>query len=107
MEVDTTLVHAAHCCAKHGCKYSINSLDCPVEQGAVKAEYPCEFCDMDDEAAAPVVDRIVAWLEARITELDAQEQDRKQAAYVRESAGTRANHYKDVVRGLREGAWKA
>lgn len=36
-------VHAAHCCAAHGCKYG-NDNDCPVVAGRVSQEYPCEEC---------------------------------------------------------------
>ena len=35
-------VHAAHCCKWHGCKYG--DLDCPVVNGEVEQEYPCEYC---------------------------------------------------------------
>lgn len=48
-----TLVHVAHCCAKHGCKYA--HADCPVANDDMKQEHPCEFCEMDDEDAAPEV----------------------------------------------------
>lgn len=35
-------VHAAHCCKWHGCKYG--DPDCPVVNGEVEQEYPCEYC---------------------------------------------------------------
>lgn len=38
-------VHAAHCCAKHGCKYCDH--DCPVISGEVKQDHPCEECDIE------------------------------------------------------------
>lgn len=44
---DLTGVHAAHCCAAHGCKYG--KLGCPVTAGTVKQEYPCEQCDAEIE----------------------------------------------------------
>lgn len=102
-QVDNVGVHAAHCCAKHGCKYGND--ECPVQAGNVKQEHPCEYCDMDDEAAAPVVDKIVKWLEGHITELE--NVDTRIAGYIRQAGYDRAHNYRDVVRGLREGAWKA
>lgn len=98
MEVNTTLVHAAHCCGVHGCKYSDE--ECGVAAGTLEQEHPCEFCP------APVVEQIVSWLEGRIKELDAQSLDHNIAGYIRLSARDRADHYRDVVRGLEEGAWK-
>jgi hypothetical protein len=107
--VDQTGVHAAHCCAKHGCKYAgERDSDCPVWTEKVKQEHPCEFCDMDDEAAAPVVEQIVKWLEG-VTSKYFQQADTLEemnAIDLANSARTRASHYQDVVRGLREGAWK-
>ena len=38
-------VHVAHCCKWHGCKYG--DPDCPVANGEVEQEYPCEGCDRD------------------------------------------------------------
>src|SRR5688572_24030335 len=40
-------VHRTHCCVRHGCKYSGYSHvhDCPVEQGRIKQEFPCEDCN--------------------------------------------------------------
>lgn len=38
-----TGVHAAHCCASHGCKYCED--DCPVVSGQVKQMYLCEECE--------------------------------------------------------------
>ena len=35
-------VHAAHCCKWHGCKYG--DPGCPVVNGEVEQEYPCEYC---------------------------------------------------------------
>lgn len=107
MEVDMTLVHAAHCCAKHGCKYMVNSPDCPVEQGAVEQEHSCEFCDVDNVGINQTVGFIAAWLEKRIAELEAQWSDRSEPLHVQHAAMQRAHYYRDVVRGLREGAWKA
>ena len=105
MEVDMTLVHAAHCCTKHGCKYGANA--CPVVEKVVQQEHPCEFCEMDDSDAAPVVEQIVSWLGARIAELETQARNPYQDVHIAVSAHNRAHHYKDIVRGLREGAWKA
>jgi hypothetical protein len=36
-------VHATHCCKWHGCKYG--DPDCPVANGEVEQEYPCEDCN--------------------------------------------------------------
>lgn len=44
--MSNTGVHAAHCCARHGCKYGDDA--CPVVSGQVEQEYPCEECG--DEA---------------------------------------------------------
>lgn len=99
MEVNTTLVHAAHCCGVHGCKYSDE--ECGVAAGTLEQEHPCEFCD-----TAPVVAQIVSWLEGRIAELETQARNPYEDVHIAISAHNRAHHYKDVVRGLREGAWK-
>jgi hypothetical protein len=42
-------VHAAHCCARHGCKYGTDNELCGVRAGRVEQVYPCEFCGMEDE----------------------------------------------------------
>lgn len=103
MEVDLALVHAAHCCGVHGCKYG--NEDCGVAAGTLEQKHPCEYCDVEDRVAAPLVNKIVSWLEGRIAELESL--DSRTAGYIRAAAQDRAENYKDVVRGLREGAWKA
>ena len=40
-------VHQSHCCKKHGCKYGEEN--CPVANGSVKQDTPCERCGTDDE----------------------------------------------------------
>jgi hypothetical protein len=40
---DNVGVHASRCCAVCGCKYGND--DCPVENRAVAAMYPCEECE--------------------------------------------------------------
>jgi len=40
-------VHAAHCCAKHGCKYGDE--DCPVFNLLIKQKHPCWDCDDEDK----------------------------------------------------------
>ena len=40
-------VHRTHCCVIHGCKYG--DLECPVEKGIIKQDYPCESCNAGDE----------------------------------------------------------
>lgn len=60
-------VHAAHCCKWHGCKYG--DPDCPVANGEVEQEYPCEYCStvLEEEAyykrMAREVDEIKTWWE--------------------------------------------
>ena len=52
-------VHAAHCCAWHGCKYGDE--DCPVVLGQVEQLYTCDYCDdelADEEYFKNVVKRI-------------------------------------------------
>lgn len=44
---DVDGIHAAHCCAKHGCKYGTPG--CPVVAGQVPQRYPCEQCDSEKE----------------------------------------------------------
>ena len=44
-EVDITGVHRTHCCKEHGCKYMEE--DCPVVNGIIPAEHPCEECEME------------------------------------------------------------
>jgi hypothetical protein len=41
-------VHQSHCCDTHGCKYGDD--DCPVTNGQVTQDHPCEWCceDWDD-----------------------------------------------------------
>ena len=33
----------SHCCNLHGCKYNLQG--CPVVNGTVNQDYPCEQCD--------------------------------------------------------------
>jgi hypothetical protein len=40
---DSAGVHATHCCTEHGCKYG--DAGCPVADGTVQQDYPCEFCE--------------------------------------------------------------
>ena len=39
----------SHCCKNHGCKYALKG--CPVKNGTVEQEYPCEMCTWDLEDA--------------------------------------------------------
>ena len=58
-------VHAAHCCKWHGCKYG--DKDCPVVNGKVEQEYPCEYCsdELEEEdyyrAVVKRIDEIKTW----------------------------------------------
>lgn len=40
-------VHKTHCCLRHGCKYA--SANCPVENGSIIQEGPCESCAWERE----------------------------------------------------------
>jgi len=39
--------HITHCCIHHGCKYGDE--DCPVAQGKVRQEFPCEQCSWEED----------------------------------------------------------
>lgn len=47
--MDNSGVHRTHCCQEHGCKYSEDDT-CPVVNGQVKQDYPCESCEDSNEA---------------------------------------------------------
>ena len=100
-------IHTSHCCHKHGCKYAFHAGDeasCPVMTGALRQEFPCEFCELSHPEQDKAVDEIVSWLEGRVKEL--REMDTRVAGYIRQSAYDRADHYDDVIRGIKERAWK-
>lgn len=40
-------VHRTHCCKEHGCKYT--AINCPVENGSIQQEGPCESCEWERE----------------------------------------------------------
>ena len=40
-------VHRTHCCVIHGCKYG--DYECPVSNGTIKQDYPCEDCSAGDK----------------------------------------------------------
>jgi len=62
LEVSNVEVHASHCCLRHGCKYGDEN--CPVENGRVVQEYPCEQCSYEKEEEDEK--------DKRITELETQ-----------------------------------
>lgn len=100
-------IHTSHCCHKHGCKYALHAGDeasCPVMTGALRQEFPCEFCEEDEKDENETADAIVAWLENRVKEL--REMDTRVAAYIRQSAYDRAHHYDDVINGIKKREWK-
>jgi hypothetical protein len=66
IEQDQAGVHVAHCCSRHGCKYG--NAECPVAQDAVKQDYPCEACEVPDQALDKAVTRLHE-IEARLTTL--------------------------------------
>lgn len=37
----------SHCCKNHGCKYDLKG--CPVSNGSMEQEFPCEMCTCDLE----------------------------------------------------------
>lgn len=45
--VDKIGVHRTHCCKRHGCKYG--DANCPIENGTVVQDYPCESCGNDTD----------------------------------------------------------
>ena len=67
-------VHVAHCCKWHGCKYG--DTDCPVVNGEVEQEYPCEDCStvLEEEEyykrMAREIDEIKAWWVAKKETID-------------------------------------
>lgn len=60
MKVDKIGVHRTHCCKIHGCKYG--DPECPVENGAIKQEYPCEDCSPIDEILLKSIKEQVLYL---------------------------------------------
>ena len=42
MNARKILIHSAHCCVMHGCKYGDE--DCPVVSLNIEQSYPCEEC---------------------------------------------------------------
>ena len=52
MNRDRRWVHAAHCCKKHGCKYS--EYNCPVVNGEVEQNYPYVDCYSDYSSSAAI-----------------------------------------------------
>lgn len=100
-------IHTSHCCAKHGCKYNEGhwgTPPCPVVNGVLKQEFPCEYCEEDEKDENETADAIIAWLESRVKEL--REMDTRVAGYIRQAGYDRADHYDDVIRGIRGREWK-
>ena len=52
MEEENYISGPSHCCKLHGCKYGLKG--CPVSNGSVVQEYPCELCTWDLEDAGRV-----------------------------------------------------
>jgi hypothetical protein len=90
---DALGVHVEHCCLIHGCKYSAD--DCPVVDGTVTQEYPCELCgDESDAADRLVIDAIRdrnQWRDASI-----------QAGKKLEAAERKNNQFEDHLETARE-----
>jgi hypothetical protein len=101
-------VHTSHCCHKHGCKYAVNSGECPVENGTLVQEYPCEFCEMDAQDENETVDQILAWLEAKVTKhfAHADVLEEAGAVEVANTSRTQAGHYQRIARGIKTREWK-
>lgn len=49
------IIHAAHCCHRHGCLYRHFGGDCPVVAGEAKAAGACEACDIERETLEDLV----------------------------------------------------
>ena len=64
------VVHAAHCCPAHGCKYN-NDEECPVVNSEVKPTYPdaCEQCADEKETAQNLSERVKDQIVAESTTL--------------------------------------
>tara|TARA_Y100000310_G_C20573896_1_gene759480 strand:- start:588 stop:1103 length:516 start_codon:yes stop_codon:yes gene_type:complete len=60
-------VHQAHCCKAHGCKYGddIHHPDgCPVVNGKVEQDHPCEECREDNTDLKSIVNKVQDTIEA-------------------------------------------
>lgn len=56
-------VHKAHCCSIHGCKYAYDQEQenaCPVANGTIQQDYPCEHCDFQAEGLRQATDAQLA-----------------------------------------------
>ncbi len=55
-EMERWGVHKTHCCDKHGCKYG--DKDCPVVDGHIKQDHPCETCGMGSKQEGGFYERV-------------------------------------------------
>lgn len=53
-------VHRTYCCKFHGCKYG--DPDCPVENGVIEQDYPCEDCSGIDAILLKSISEQVLYL---------------------------------------------
>jgi hypothetical protein len=52
-------VHRSHCCSVHGCKYATDQEQenaCPVSNGTLQQDYPCEHCEFQAEGLRQATD---------------------------------------------------
>lgn len=55
--------HQANCCSIHGCKYAATQQqenECPVANGTLRQDHPCELCEWSDEALRQATDAQIA-----------------------------------------------
>lgn len=104
-------VHTSHCCHEHGCKYAPHEEDeasCPVMTGALRQEFPCEYCEQDEKEKDETANAIVAWLERQHEEVKRSAErairDNDTKAFNRRSMQSRT--YKKIIEGVRGRAWK-
>lgn len=71
--------HITHCCINHGCKYA--QYDCPVFNGRLKQESPCELCDEVGQWVSPKdkkIERLEATIEQQRLELEFKEKENEE-----------------------------
>lgn len=61
--VNRDAVHRSHCCSVHGCKYAMDQQqenECPVSNGTIQQDHPCEHCDFHAEGLKQATDAQIA-----------------------------------------------
>jgi hypothetical protein len=60
-------VHVAHCCKRHGCKYSWYHIsECPVAEGFETQMAGCEYCYYEDQAREKAIKLLVEKFNGRM-----------------------------------------